>query len=303
LILNVPWRQKADDARTSQLTKCLFQDDLEGPPTNMPTAQDSTMNGPNTRHPLGSRAAVTFSVELMTQLGQIRGKVDIASGPLTLADLAPTAFEITDILVSRARRQEEQKGKRISCRPGCGACCCQMVPLSPPEAFYLADLIDSFDPDRHERIMHRFEAIAAVLEEKDMVERLLEPEYTDDPVLAIAGEYFSLKMPCPFLADDSCSIHPYRPVACREYNVTSPALHCADPYSFGVEKVPMPLPLSAPLANLAAELTHTKPRLVPLTLAPRWVAGHAETRNRHWPGLELFQQFMASLGHSGRSSW
>jgi Fe-S-cluster containining protein len=36
-------------------------------------------------------------------------------------------------------------------------------------------------------------------------------------------------MPCPFLEDESCSIHPDRPLVCREYLVTSPAELCAGP--------------------------------------------------------------------------
>jgi hypothetical protein len=57
----------------------------------------------------------------------------------------------------------------------------------------------------------------------------------------------------------------------------------------------MPQPLSTPLARLTAELTETKPRLIPLTLALRFAAQHEDLRNRTWPGLELFKRFLEYL--------
>ena len=139
---------------------------------------------------------------------------------------------------------------------------------------------------------------------RSMIDELMEPQYSEDPpILPIAKQYFNLQMPCPFLREESCTIHPHRPVACREYNVTSPASWCADPYSHDIVKVRMPLPLSAPLALLTAHITGSKPYLIPLTLVPLWVAEHTELRKRQWPGLELFQQFITEVGKppAGRS--
>jgi Fe-S-cluster containining protein len=240
----------------------------------------------------------TFSVDLTTPLGPIRGKVEVDPGPMRLRDLVPTAYELTNILVERAIQREEKEGRRISCRSGCGICCCQMVPLSPPEVFYLIDRMERFDTSRRQEWLGRFETIAEELEKQRMLGPLLDPEYSDEPVLSIAREYFSLKRVCPFLVDQSCSIYDDRPVACREYNVTSPAAGCVNPYTYEVVKVPMPLPLSAPLAILTAERTGSKPRLIPLTLAFHWAANHTDLRQRQWPGLELFHHFMDVLGRT-----
>ncbi|MGA1876006.1 MAG: YkgJ family cysteine cluster protein [bacterium] len=240
-------------------------------------------------------STTAFSVRFDTPLGPVKGQVEIDSGPMWLADLVSTAYELTDILVSRANRSQEKLGKAISCRPGCGTCCCQMVPLSIPEALYLADMLDAFIPDHRSAVMNRFEMIRQELEGRNLIDQLLAPEYIDGPVLAVAKQYFSLRMPCPFLADGSCSIYHHRPVACREYNVTSPPEWCSDPYSHDVTKVPMPVPLSAPLARLSAALTNSKPRLIPLTLFPSWLADNGDLRQKRWPGPELFQQFMDEL--------
>lgn len=239
-----------------------------------------------------------FEVKLVTSLGPIRGRVAIDTGPMGLVDLVHTAYELTNILVERAAKREEKAGRLISCGPKCGVCCCQMVPLSPPEAFYLVELLDSLDSSHRQVLLERFEAMVSELKKRDMVDELLAPDYSDDLGLAIAKEYFCLRMPCPFLVEQSCSIHPNRPVACREYNVTSPPELCAEvgSYSSEIAKVPMPLPLSAPLARLTAQLTGTKARLIPLILAPLWVREQEELRKRQWPGVELFQAFMEEVG-------
>jgi hypothetical protein len=53
--------------------------------------------------------------------------------------------------------------------------------------------------------------------------------------------YFEPAIACPFLEDESCSIHPDRPLACREYLVSSPASACAHPSPESIERVDLPL--------------------------------------------------------------
>jgi Fe-S-cluster containining protein len=253
----------------------------------------------NSEGELDMSGSALFEVDLDTPLGHIRGKVAVETGPMRLAELVPSALELTNILAGRAVRREEKSGRKVTCGSGCGACCRQMVPVSPPEAFYIADMLDSFDHGSRAEVLGRFDEILRELQRRHMIDELMDPQYSDDPpVLPIAKQYFNLQRPCPFLREESCTIHPNRPVACREYNVTSPASWCADPYSHEVAKVLMPLPLSAPLAQLTAHLTDSKPRLIPLTLVPYWVSQNIELRERQWPGLELFQQFMAKVGKS-----
>lgn len=239
---------------------------------------------------------VLFSVELETATGPLRGRVAIDPGPMRLADLVPSACELTEVLHARAAAREESAGRCISCGPACGACCRQMVPLSPPEALHLAEQVRALPEPRRAEIRARFEAIGAELERQGLVEPLLQPpDEGEDPGPAVALRYFRLGLPCPFLEAESCSIHPERPVACREYSVTTPARWCADPFRNPVRRVPMPVPLSAPLARLTARLTGGRARLVPLTLAPRFSDEHPELRERTWPGPELFQAFLEAL--------
>jgi len=241
-------------------------------------------------------------VELDTPLGPIRGNVRIDSGPMRLAELVPTALELTNILVSRSVQREEQKGKTISCGPNCGVCCRQLVPLSPPEAFYLADMIRTLPPASQQRLQRTFHAIQARLEALGMIEEMLDPQEINDKTYEITKAYFELKIPCPFLDDESCSIHPNRPVACREYNVTSPRESCIDPYTCELDKVPMPIPLSAPLSLLTASLTNRRPQLIPMPLMFRWIGENKELQSRQWPGPELFEAFMNHVGQKARET-
>lgn len=250
------------------------------------------MTDPQHGSPTPNQTAL-IRVELNLPDGPLRGQVEVDTGPMRLADLVPTAYELTMALSGRANRHEEQAGRPISCRAGCAACCRQLVPLSPPEAFYLVGMLDAIHPDRKRTYLARFEQIDARLEAEGMIEELFNPTVTDDPVLEVSRRYFNMAMACPFLEDECCSIHPVRPVACREYNVTSPATWCSDPYNHPIQKVPMPLPLSLPLTLLTNELFGRRFPLIPLTLAPRWVRENAAFGERTWPGLELFRQFIS----------
>lgn len=236
-----------------------------------------------------------MAVQLTDPDGTIRGQVQVDTGPMRLAELVPTAFELTNVLTGRANKREEKAGRTISCRAGCAACCRQLVPLSPPEAFFLMEVIASLPPDRQTEVLGRFGLIVSELERQNMIEELLAPTVAEEARLEVARKYWFLQMPCPFLVDESCSIYPHRPVACREYNVTSPAEWCSEPFAHEVAKVAMPFPLSLPLARLTAELIDGKPSLIPLTLVPRWVEEHVELGKSTWPGLELFRRFMVHV--------
>lgn len=241
-------------------------------------------------------------VELLTPDGVMRGKVGVTTGPMSLAGLVPTAQALTNALVDRAVKLEIVANRTISCCAGCGACCRHMVPLSPPEAFHLMDVVDGFDAPRRNEVLSRFDKIVNELDRRRMIEELLDPPLTNQPALPIAKRYFALGLACPFLVDESCGIHQHRPVACRDFNVTSPAEWCAKPYQYEIAKVPMPLPLSAPLSRLTAALSGERACLIPLTLVPRWTRNHAELRKRQWSGPLLFDHFLRELSEEAGES-
>lgn len=236
-----------------------------------------------------------MTIQIDTPLGPIRSRVTIDPGPMRLAELVPSAVEITDILVARAVDLHTREGNPPSCRPRCGACCRQMVPLSPPEVFLFMDLIDACHTELGGDIDRRFQEAADTAETHHLISMLLEDAYDDDCMMAAAEKYFHLQIPCPFLENESCRIYPYRPIACRLYTVTTPPEFCRDPFSGRVSRIPTPMPLSLTLAQLTARLTGMELRLVPLSLAPIWAHDHRHIHDKTWPGVELFREFLRQL--------
>jgi Fe-S-cluster containining protein len=178
----------------------------------------------------------------MAERGQSTATVRLTVGPLRIAhaitvpDRAVDAAEIVPALQGLVNAVVEAAavGRTISCRKGCGACCRQLVPLSRTEGERLLRLIDGLPPDRRAGLKARFSAAEARIERAGLKDR----GGRGDRALSTA--YFALDLPCPFLEDESCSIHPERPLVCREYLVTSPAELCAGPAQEGVTPVPVP---------------------------------------------------------------
>jgi Fe-S-cluster containining protein len=127
-----------------------------------------------------------------------------------------------------------EAGQVISCRKGCGACCRQLVPISRTEGEALLALVEAMPKERRKAVHARFARAEAAIAGAGLADR----KERSDREMSVA--YFALGVPCPFLEDESCSIHPDRPLVCREYLVTSPAELCAGPVQEGVTPVPVP---------------------------------------------------------------
>lgn len=155
--------------------------------------------------------------------------------------LLPDVQRFANLVVDSRIRLVEAEGLEISCKKGCGACCRQMVPIGPDEARHLADLVDAMPPERQEAVRQRFAEAIHRLETSglslDGVGPNADPEMYRETVLG----YFRLGIACPFLEDESCSIHPDRPLVCREYVVTSDPAHCATLGAGTVQQVSIPV--------------------------------------------------------------
>jgi Fe-S-cluster containining protein len=152
--------------------------------------------------------------------------------------LLPDAQRFANQLTDMAVAQVEREGRQISCAKGCGACCRQMVPISPPEARHLAALVAAMPQEQGLAVRSRF----AAAREKVLASGLPAQGPPDGDAAAYRAfgmAYFRLGVPCPFLVEESCSIHPDRPLVCREYLVTSPAAACAELGSGQVRQVPV----------------------------------------------------------------
>ena len=170
-------------------------------------------------------------------------ELTVPKGPVTVETLLPILRGFSSLFSERAATRSAAEGRPISCRAGCGACCRQLVPLSPSEARALARLVDTLPEPRRSTIRSRFDEALHKLEVAGLLSRM--GTRTPEERSALGKAYFQQGIACPFLENESCSIHPDRPMACREYLVTSPAENCRTPSADKIEKVVLeadPLP-------------------------------------------------------------
>jgi Fe-S-cluster containining protein len=222
-------------------------------------------------------------------------QITVPAGAAQIADLLPVFQGLTDVVVEVAEQQVARGGQAISCRKGCGACCRQLVPVSPAEAGALARLVAALPEPRQSEVRGRFAAALERLREAGLLPQLLERgRESSAPLRPLGLAYFRQGVPCPFLEDESCSIHRDRPLACREYLVTSPAAECAHPTPETVRCVPLPARASAALRSVERDTAPAEADWVPLVLALDHAAAHPEEPAPR-PGPLLLADFFARL--------
>jgi len=221
----------------------------------------------------GPREAVTM--RFRAGGATIEATAELPAGPISVANLVPFLQAVEESVVETACTAVAEERKTISCRAGCGACCRQVVPVSLAEMEYLARLVASLPDEERAVVEGRFAAALSALERAGLGEELRAANTQRDAsdTHQFGVRYFLAGVPCPFLVDESCSIHPHRPLACREYLVTSPAVHCASPEANAIDRVAVPRDLSRALYRLG-DGVDTSIRWVPLVLVLEWARTH-----------------------------
>lgn len=192
----------------------------------------------------------------------------VPEGKVGLDRLLPILQGLTNHITDRAEAAEAAQGRPVTCAKGCGACCRQIVPVSQAEARALGKLVDAMPPDRQAHVRARFATALAALEEKGVLAEIDALRATPGaPARALGLRYFAAGVACPFLEDESCSIHPDRPLVCRQYLVTSPPERCSTPEG-GV--TPVPLPAQPAAALLQADMADSGVPWLPLVYALIW---------------------------------
>ncbi len=221
----------------------------------------------------------------------ISASLQLPEHPIRPLDLLPVLQKFDDGFIATVL-----DGAEVSCRAGCGACCRQAVPITETEAFNLARVIDAMPEERRQRVLARFESTVAALDQAGMRDRLqpgLLKEKAEQRRMAL--EYFALGLACPFLEQESCSIHPDRPLSCREYLVTSPAANCSAPSAETIRMVPLPVKFSTVLQCFGDGRGNEATRWLPLPFLLEYAANHSPEDQVRLPGPELFQNFMNQL--------
>lgn len=206
-------------------------------------------------------------------------------GPVRLAELAIHAQSLSDAVSTLPGVPESYtpRNEPVSCRKGCDACCHQVIPLSPSEALLLAERVEAAPLSEQTILRERFASTA---------ERLQDGGLGNAPLFNRTADYFRLGLACPFLVERSCSIHPLRPLACREHLVVSPAAYCGSFPNAFIRMQGNALSVGEVLAELAAECTGTGMEMIPLLFGLRWVEGQSELRKRTWDAEWLLDRLV-----------
>src|SRR5205809_4964536 len=172
-----------------------------------------------------------------------------------------------------------------------------LVPVSAPEAFALRDMIAKMPAERRQATVMNVAAARSRLERAGLLARLTEiaetsRQLSDEEMEPLNRDYYALRIPCPFLENEMCSIYEARPAACRELLVTSPAELCQDLVQNPVTPLPVSMRIGSILGQVLGRLTNSPPRLIPLPMALDWAGRHEEESRRTWPGSSLLDQVL-----------
>ncbi|RUL87196.1 hypothetical protein [Tautonia sociabilis] len=101
--------------------------------------------------------------------------LSVPSGTVGPEVLLPIARGLEEIAERVAEEAVERSGKAISCAKGCGACCRQLVPISPLEAHQLRELVASLPKPRRSEVRDRFTEAIRRLGEAGLLEAMRDP--------------------------------------------------------------------------------------------------------------------------------
>jgi Fe-S-cluster containining protein len=219
---------------------------------------------------------VSGAITLDVQGVPLTINLTVPAQPVKPQAMLPIIQKMANAFTDVGVRAVERVGRTISCQKGCGACCRQPVPLTEVEIYYIAELVDRLPEPRRSEIKARFEEAAAHFNQKGWLKKLVACE-TEDEVKEVVLEYFREGIPCPFLEEESCSIHPDRPIICREYLVTSPKENCTNPVPEVLQRVPLPLTATDGASRLGRTGKLSRRNYLPMVFALDWAALYPES--------------------------
>ncbi len=194
---------------------------------------------------------VTGNIKFSLYGEPVEMQMNVPAKPVKPTRMLPIFQAMTNEFLDIGVNASASRGETVSCTKGCGACCRQPVPISEIEVYQLAELVDQMPEPRRTEVKQKFADASRRFHEIDWFNRMdnfLKFDATERQALAM--EYFNEYIACPFLENESCSIHQNRPLACREYLVTTPAENCAKPTAETVKPVKVLFKLSDVLRKI-----------------------------------------------------
>ncbi len=186
---------------------------------------------------------------------KLRVRVPVGFAPID--SLVEPLYQICDAALAL-----ELSTTPVSCKAGCSVCCHQLIPLSGAEVLYLEGLLASFPRGKRRKIS------TALRHLREKSQRLIAT--ANDGQQSFHRRYFNQNTACPFLDEGRCGIYAQRPLVCREYHVSSPSIHCKNPYDKPVERVARGLNLGALMCVFSAKILGTDKYPIPMFLVGDW---------------------------------
>jgi Fe-S-cluster containining protein len=230
---------------------------------------------------------VAFSIKIDPESNKYI-EITIPDKQVRLSEMVPFTHFITDQMVKAAI---DHSLLPVTCGKGCGVCCNQLVPLSIPELFFMVEQLRAMPPQERFPILSRFDTIEKHLIASNFIQTLRTIDQTKND-RTIAEHYFHLNLQCPFLDQQSCTIHSWRPVVCREFNALSDPKLCADPFNNKISSISYIQRPSSILAKLFATITGTVPILTPMPLLFESFEQHQAHSTRTWQSTFLAQTIL-----------
>lgn len=242
----------------------------------------------------------TFRLSLPTRAGDLQAEISVPTSFIPVSDIVPLMRSLGEQALTLEEQKVQQAGQTISCRKGCGACCRVLVPVSPPEAFTLKKRVEQLPASQRDRYLQRLATVKDTLNKTGLLGRLVQlsetrTQLSDEDMEPINQAYYTQRLPCIFLEDEACSIYEFRPAACREYLVTSPAEFCQDMTDPAVKPVSVPFRIATVLSLMWAKLTGGPARLIPLPVALDWADRHADENKSYETGGTLLEMGMERI--------
>jgi Fe-S-cluster containining protein len=225
--------------------------------------------------------AETTQINFSLGAGRIRvnASVEVPVGETNPTKLLPVFQQLTSDIVSAVGVAFDESATPISCRAGCGACCRQLVPINLFEAEALAEWMRSLPEERQQELLGRFSVALQQLRESGLLARMSGAQFwtqTPDQSERFMLEYKRFNIACPFLENESCGIHPIRPLICREYVVTSSPEFCETLEKDKVKRIEIPVKASDAMFRMAAMIDRNERGWIPLVFFAEWMKGNGK---------------------------
>jgi Fe-S-cluster containining protein len=152
------------------------------------------------------------------------------------------------------------------------------------EAYHIRDLVEALPEPRRAEVKKKFADGFEHFFENGWFERMNEyGKMSYEKRVETVMEYFYEGIACPFLEEESCSIHLSRPLICREYLVTSPPENCGSPSATTVKMLKLPVKVSESVRQFN-RTEHFVPMIAALAFAAKFPEDDTEKPGTEWMG-------------------